>query len=191
MIPLEFDRPLQTPRLRIRLMTDADIDAITAHESRADVCEYLLYEPRTRDEVAEKIADWAIRTRLRRDGDFLQLAVALNDGRVIGELYFSLVSVEYETAEIGWVLSPDHQGHGYAAEAATALLDLGFGRMRLHRIKAELAPENTASVSLCLRLGMREEAHFVEDMFVKGHWEDTGVYALLRREWDGRASPAG
>jgi RimJ/RimL family protein N-acetyltransferase len=58
--------------------------------------------------------------------------------------------------------------------------------MGAHRILASLTPENTASVRLCLRLGMREEAHFVEDMFIKDRWEDTGVYAILDREWSAR-----
>jgi RimJ/RimL family protein N-acetyltransferase len=39
-------------------------------------------------------------------------------------------------------------------------------------------------VALCKRLGMREEAHFVEDLWFKGAWGDTGIYAILDREWD-------
>jgi len=30
---------------------------------------------------------------------------------------------------------------------------------------------------------MREEAHFVEDLWFKGEWADTGIYAVLDREW--------
>ena len=50
-------------------------------------------------------------------------------------------------------------------------------------MKAELDPRNTASIALCKRLGMREEAYFVEEMMFKGEWGDTGVYAILEREW--------
>ena len=80
------------------------------------------------------------------------------------------------------------------------LLAVGFERMGAHRIFASLTPENTASVRLCLRLGMREEAHFVEDMFIKGRWEDTGIYGMLDRSlagararghWDGTAEIIG
>jgi len=53
---------------------------------------------------------------------------------------------------------------------------------------AELAPQNTASVNLCKRLGMREEAHFVQNMRIRGRWEDTGIYAMLRSEWDAESS---
>ncbi len=182
---LRFDGPLQTNRLQLRLMTAADVDAIHSYQSLDRVCEYLLYAPRDRAMVAEKVREASTRTRLEHDGDYLQLAVErLADRVVVGELYFSLTSVEHQGAEIGWVFHPDYHGNGYAQEAASALLQLAFERWRLHRVIAELTPENTASVRLCRRLGMRQEAHFVQDMLIKGKWEDTGIYALLRSDWD-------
>ncbi|SFN41640.1 GNAT family N-acetyltransferase [Mycetocola miduiensis] len=181
---LQFREPIDTERLALRLQTDADIDAVYSWQSRADVCRYLLYEPRDRKTVAARLAEDSRRTRLEANGDYLQLAVERRaDGRVIGQMYFTVDNAEYSTLEIGWVFHPDVAGQGYAAEAARALLALGFETMGAHRILASLTPENTASVRLCLRLGMREEAHFVEDMFIKGRWEDTGVYAILDREW--------
>jgi RimJ/RimL family protein N-acetyltransferase len=184
---LEFHDPIETERLILRLETDADVDAVYSWQSRADVCEYLLYEPRDRETVASRIAEDSQRTRLEANGDYLQLAVERrDDGRVIGQMYFTVDNAEYSTLEIGWVFHPDVAGLGFAAEAARALLALGFETMGAHRILASLTPENTASVRLCLRLGMREEAHFVEDMFIKDRWEDTGVYAILDREWSAR-----
>ena len=184
MRPFEFREPIDTDRLLLRLETDADIDAIHSWQSREDVCRYLLYEPRDRDTVAMKVAEDAARTRLEHDHDYLQLAVErTEDGRLIGQMYMAVDKAEYSTLEIGWVFHPDVTGNGYASEAARALLAVGFETMGAHRIFASLTPENTASVRLCLRLGMREEAHFVEDMFLKGRWEDTGVYGILDREW--------
>ena len=63
------------------------------------------------------------------------------------------------------------------------MLGIAFDTMGLHRVIAELDPRNTPSVALCLRLGMRHEAHFVEEMMFKGQWADTGVYAILARQW--------
>jgi RimJ/RimL family protein N-acetyltransferase len=97
-----------------------------------------------------------------------------------------LKRIQDGVAEIGWALHRDYQGKGYAFEAASAVLELAFATLGLHRVAAELDPRNDASVALCLRLGMRHEAHFVEDMMFKGDWADTGVYAILAREWLGR-----
>jgi aminoglycoside 6'-N-acetyltransferase len=72
-------------------------------------------------------------------------------------------------------------------EAASAVLDLAFGPLGLHRVMADLDPRNQTSAALCRRLGMREEAHFVEDLWVKDAWADTGIFAILAREWAARA----
>jgi RimJ/RimL family protein N-acetyltransferase len=67
------------------------------------------------------------------------------------------------------------------------VLELAFTAIGLHRVMAQLSPLNTASIALCKRLGMREEAHFVEDLWFRGAWGDTGIYAILDREWAARS----
>ena len=129
----------------------------------------------------------AAATRLAEPEDFVQPAIRDASGQLIGTMYFKLASVEDKTGEIGWLLDPRFQGQGYAREAAALLLDLAFGELGLHRVYAELDPRNAASVALCLRLGMRHEAHFREHMWFKGDWADTGIYAILEHEWRGRA----
>jgi RimJ/RimL family protein N-acetyltransferase len=169
----------------LRAMTDDDVDAVHAYQSRADVCRYLPFEPRTRDEVAEKVAKYSTALALNGDGDFWQLAIerAAEPGRVIGDLYFTIKSAANATGEIGWTVHPDFAGHGYMTEAAGALLGIAFGTLGLHRVFAQLDPRNDASIALCRRLGMRAEAYFVEDLWFKGDWGDTAVYAILDREW--------
>jgi RimJ/RimL family protein N-acetyltransferase len=181
-IPFTFTEPLATERLVLRLHTPADVDEVFAYQSDPDVARYQLYEPRTREEVAEKSARWTEARVLEKNDDYLQLAMVL-DGRVIGSIYFVLKRVEDSMAEIGWALHRDFQGKGYAYEAAAATLDFAFRTLQLHRVTAELDPRNTPSIALCERLGMRSEAYFVEDLMFKGDWADTGVYGILDREW--------
>lgn len=187
-LPYVFTRPIHTERLTLRLLTADDLDDVFAYQSREDVCRYLLFEPRTRDEVAERIARFGQSTTLAADHDYLQLALELpatedSPARVIGDSYFSLSEIENSRGVIGWTLHPDFAGQGYAAEAARAVLALAFDTIGLHRVFAELDPRNESSIALCLRLGMREEAFFVKDLWFKGEWADTGMYAILREEW--------
>jgi RimJ/RimL family protein N-acetyltransferase len=184
-LPYEFAAPLRTERLVLRTMTAGDVDDIHAYQSRADVCRYLMFEPRTREQVAQKVAKYSTALALRGDGDFWQLAIerVSDRGRVIGDVYFTITSAANATGEIGWTLHPDHAGRGYMTEAASAVLEIAFDELRLHRVRAELDPRNAASVALCKRLGMRAEAHFVEDLWFKGAWGDTAIYAILDREW--------
>ena len=190
-LPYELAGPLRTARLVLRTMTDADVDDIHAYQSRADVCRYLPFEPRTRDEVAAKVARYATARSLGGEGEYWQLAIeqAGDRGRVIGDVYFTIKSVANATGEIGWTLNPSFWGHGYMTEAATAVLQVAFAELGLHRVIADLDTRNEASAGLCERLGMREEARFVEDLWFKGAWGDTTIYAILDREWAAR--PAG
>jgi RimJ/RimL family protein N-acetyltransferase len=183
MIPLGF-RPVRTERLLLRGLEAGDVDAVHRYQGDAEVTRYLPYGPRDQATVAAKLADWGSRRRVAEEGDYLQLAVErVDDGLLLGDVYFGLRSVEHELGVVGWVFAPESRGHGYATEAGGALLGLAFDQMDLHRVMAELDPRNTASAAVCARLGMREEAHFVEDYRSKGEWSDTSNYAVLAREW--------
>jgi RimJ/RimL family protein N-acetyltransferase len=187
-VPFTFTKSISTERLTLRLLNPADVDDIFSYQSREDVCRYLLFEPRTHAEVEERVAKHAASTTLEKDGDYLQLALELPAtedarARVIGDSYFTISNLENSRGEIGWTLHPDFARRGYAAEAARAVLDLAFRQIRLHRVYAELDPRNDASIALCKRLGMREEAFFVKDLWFKGEWADTGIHAILREEW--------
>ncbi len=175
--------------MRLDLLRPDDFDALHEIQSDPEVCRYLLYEARTREQVAAALERDASHTRLEKPGDYLQPAIrgrGENEGAFIGTMYFELKSVDDRTAEIGWLVAPRFQGLGYAREAAVMLLDLAFGELGLHRVIAELDPRNAASVRVCERLGMRKEAHHIEHMWLKDEWTDTGSYAILEREWRAR-----
>src|SRR5215217_825665 len=88
------------------------------------------------------------------------------------------------TYEIGWVFDRANHGHGYATEAATALLQYGFEALRLHRIIATCQPENVASYRVMEKLGMRREAHFRRCIRRPNNaWWDEYFYTLLEEEW--------
>ncbi len=183
----EFSEPIRTDRLELRPLDADDVPAVHSWMSNPEVVRYQLYEPRSLEVVTEKVAEYGQARTLAEKGDYIQPAI-VHDGEVIGAMYFTITSTDDQTGEIGWVLRPEWWGKGFAREAAASILDLAFGPLGLHRVKAELDPRNEASVALCLRLGMRREAHFVEDMWFKGEWADTGVYAILAREWRGLPS---
>jgi len=93
------------------------------------------------------------------------------------------VSERDRTAEIGFILDPRHQGKGFATEAARGLLDWVFTTAGFHRVIGRTEARNAASARVLEKLGMRLEAHFVENEWVKGEWQSELVYAVLDREW--------
>ena len=97
-------------------------------------------------------------------------------------------SREHSSGEIGYVFHPDVGGHGYASEACSGVLALAFDQLGLHRVTARLDSRNEASARVAVRLGMRQEAHFVRNELFKGEWSDELVFAMLADEWP--TSPA-
>jgi RimJ/RimL family protein N-acetyltransferase len=183
-VELRPDYPVCTARLRLRPVTAGDADALLAYRSLAEVCRYVPFEPMDAGQIAQRIAGrWSQSTL--DDGNqsvFMGIALAESD-RVIGDLTLMLGPEEHRGAELGWVLHPAHSGHGYATEAAHALLHLAFDELGLHRVTARIDARNEASLRLADRLGMRREAHLIANEWFKGGWSDEFNVALLDDEW--------
>lgn len=174
--------PVLTKRLALRPFLPEDTDAMFRYRSREDVCRYLPFPPQTREQITARFADSP--TELIDEGQHLSLAVLERDtGGLVGDVVLMWHSREHRGGEIGYVLHPDYSGNGYATEAGAALLRLGFDELGLQRIVGRLDARNTASARVLERLGMRREAHFVRNEFIKGEWTDELVYAVLASEW--------
>ncbi|MBB4964821.1 GNAT family N-acetyltransferase [Saccharothrix violaceirubra] len=180
------DYPVRTARLVLRPFTAADEAALHSWESRPDVVRYLYGEARTPDESKVNLARKMSVPWPEKEGQDLCLVIE-RDGVAVGEAVLKYLSEEHRQGEIGYIVHPDHHGHGYATEAAAAMLELGFGLLKLHRIVASCDARNDASWGVMERLGMRREAHFKHSELFKGEWGEEFVYAILEDEW--RTSP--
>ena len=178
--------PIETERLRLRFFVPEDAAAVHAIESREDVTRWLYWPPRSEDEVRAVLARKIARAR---DAPETGVAFAVElkaGGALVGYADVSLGEPEHRGGEIGFVFHPDHQGRGYATEAAEALLALAFDVYGLHRVEARAEARNVASVRVLEKLGMRLEGRLVENEWVKGEWQSEAVYGLLAREWRAR-----
>lgn len=163
-----------------------DVDAIHAYASREDVCRYIPWTPRTRGEVAAWLARRAS-TTIPGPGSGASLAITLRDGgELVGDVMVIWTSEEHRTGEIGYVVNPAYAGHGYATEAARAVLAMAFDRLGLRRVVARVDARNPASAAVLRHLGMRQEAVLVENEWFKGTWSTEIDFAMLEHEWRGR-----
>jgi|SRR5262245_14059327 len=186
---LRPDFPIETARLQLRPFIEADFEDFYAYDSRPEVARYLYWEPRDPAESRKAFERHLRRTALEDEGDGLVLAVVWREvEKVVGHVSLGWVSSEHQGGEIGFIVNPAYQGHGLAIEAAEAMFGLGFDGMQLHRIMGRCDGRNLASAGLMERLGMRREAHLVENEYVKGEWTDELIYAILDREWHARPS---
>ena len=163
-----------------------DLDAVHDLQSRPDVTRYLLFDVRDREEARSSLEERVAAGRPDHDGGRLLLALAVvlpPAGTVIGDVVLFRLSREHRQGEIGYIFHPDHAGRGYATEAARAMLELGFECYGLHRIIGRIDARNAPSARVLERLGMRREAHYVQNEMLKGEWSDEVVYAMLEDEW--------
>ena len=171
--------PILTERLLLRPFEHTDLAGLHDISSRPDVTRYVPWEPRDEQTVREVLAR---RTDGSQDG--LSLAVVLrSDGTLVGDISVFPLAPEHGTIEIGFIFHPDHHGIGLAGEACEAVLAVIFGQLGVRRVVARCDARNTASSRLLERLGMRLEAHLVENEFFKGELADELDYAILAREW--------
>ncbi|MEU4290542.1 GNAT family protein [Kribbella sp. NPDC026596] len=186
---MSFSLPIETDRLTLRRYLDSDYDDLLELQSSVDVTRFLLYDPKTPEQVRESLAGRLADVPMDTDGQALTVAAIQREtGRHVGEVTLFMRSVEHRTGEIGFVFHPEFHGRGFAAEASVELLRLGFEQLGMHRIIGRLDGRNTGSANLLKRLGLRQEAHFVKNEFLKGEWTDELVFAMLADEWKLRQS---
>jgi RimJ/RimL family protein N-acetyltransferase len=183
-VQLRPSYPIATRRLLLRPLDGADAEALLAYRSLPEVCRWVPFEPMTLDVINTRLAgDWA-RQGVDDEGQSLTLGVLRRDtGALIGDVVLFWHSRVHRGGEIGYVFHPDAAGHGYAVEAAHALLHLSFDDLHLRRITARIDAANQASARVVGRLGMRQEAHLVQNEWFKGDWSDELDFAILRSEW--------
>lgn len=176
--------PIETERLLLRSFEPGDLDALAAMHGDPELVRWIPWGPRSRDEAAQVLGRKIDCTTMDEVGDGLGIApVVKSTGELIGDFTLQYVSAEHSLAELGYLVSGSHQGRGYAREAATAILRLAFEDLGLHRVIARLESRNFASAALAERLGMRREAHFVDNEWIKDEWQSEVVFAILDREW--------
>ena len=184
MLGVKLASPIETERLLLRPYRPQDYAALFAMQSRPDVARYLYWEPRTAEEVRGSLEKKIWATEIAGEGDVLALAAVLREtGQVVGDFVLWLASAEHQQGEIGYIIHPDHKGNGYATEGARALLRVAFRDLGVHRVVGKIDSRNAASARVLEHLGMRREAHLVENEFVKGEWQSEVVYAILATEW--------
>ena len=176
--------PIETPRLRLRFTTPDDLEPLLALQSREDVTRWLYWGPRDERQVRDSLALKLAATRIDADGDAFTLVIEPKDsGTYAGDVVLWATSHEHRGGELGFLLHPDHHGRGYATEAAGPLLELGFTCFGMRRIVGSTEARNLASARVLEKLGMRREAHFVENELVRGEWQSEFVYALREADW--------
>jgi ribosomal-protein-alanine N-acetyltransferase len=169
---------LRTPR-----PSDAD-EAIALR--RRSLARLRPWEPRPAPGTTAWGADWFARLLdSRRSERHSKLLICrCEDGAIVGGASLSeIIRGPLNSAFAGWWIGDPFEGRGYMTEALGLLVAHGFLGLRLHRIEANIRPENERSRRLAERVGFRLEGRSPRYLQIAGRWADHDRYAMLVEEW--------
>ncbi|WP_367038387.1 GNAT family N-acetyltransferase [Streptomyces sp. Je 1-332] len=173
---------LNTARLRLRPFTDADADHLFALHSNTHVMRYWDSAPWNERAHADRFI--ARCGTMADEGTGARVAIdRASDGAFVGWCALTDWDPDFRSASLGYCLADTTWGHGYATEAAHALLQWAFDTLDLNRVQAETDTRNVASARVLEKTGFLREGTLREECIVNGEVSDTWVFGLIRREW--------
>ncbi|MEZ4452313.1 MAG: GNAT family protein [Nannocystaceae bacterium] len=138
--------------------------------------------PPTTDEAYAAYLD-----RCARADTVGMVIVRRSDDAVMGAINLSQVFLgPFQSAYAGYYIGAAYAGCGHMRAALGLALDHAFGPVGLHRVEANIQPENHASIALVRRLGFTREGYSRRYLFVDGAWRDHERFAMLAEDWAAR-----
>jgi|SRR5579859_548984 len=149
---------LQTERLLLREVGDADFDGLREIASDPEVLRYRSRSEVTPEATREFLNNAKAQAAEQPRQQYALVVILKDSRRLIGELGLTISSSQYDEAYMWYSVNRSYWGKGYATEAAAALLHYGFEQAGLRRIFAECHPDNLASARVLEKIGLLREA---------------------------------
>lgn len=168
---------LETERLLLRQLAATDAQDYFLFMSDEENIRYYDPAPMTQLEQAEQ----SIERHRRRfaEQEALRWGITLKgENRVIGNGGYAW-DAENHLAVLSYILSKPYWNQGIMTEALTAMIQFGFEHLHVHRMEAQVASPNLASVRLLEKLGFQEEGRLHDRQYVNHQFVDESIFALI------------
>lgn len=171
--------PVATERLWLREFVAADLPAYRALVLDPRVAKHLPHAPADEAAADRQFArNFSLQQRQRRQS--WELA-ALHEGGLVGA--GDLTLTEPGMMNLGYAIARRHWGHGYATEFARALARIAFVDLAAPRLYATISVDNTRSMAVAEKLGLRWEATMRGRVKSRGRSWDMHLYVIEREDW--------
>lgn len=128
--------------------------------------------------------------RVRRDDHAGFFVCRREDDAIVGVINLNaIVRGLFHSAYLGYYALAPHAGKGYMTEGLRLVMRQAFTKMKLHRLEANVQPDNVASIALVKRCGFRLEGYSPRYLKIAGRWRDHERWAITVEDW--RASQTG
>ena len=131
---------------------------------------------------ARRFAEWLARTRRPDFRSFL--VCQRTDGAIVGCVNLSQIFYGgFRSAYLGYWVGAPYARQGYMREGMRLVLRAAFAGLRLHRLEANIQPENQASIALVRGSGFRKEGFSPRYLKIGGRWRDHERWAITVEDW--------
>lgn len=179
-----------TPRLVIRPFSVQDADEAFGFMGDPEVARFTNWPPYSLSETRAELELLSVQLPAQ-PGKWNEYAIVVRSTQqVIGCVTCHLEDTISYQCEIGYFLNRSFQSQGYASKAVRGLISYTISSLRAHRVFAVADERNIGSIKLMERIGMQKEAHFRNNIFLKGEWNNEVIYAVLAFEWQANLSTA-
>lgn len=168
---------IQTERLLLRQIVEADIDHIFKGLSHPDIIKCYGVNYQTREATKEQMNFFA---DLERNDTGIWWAVCSSgDGTFYGAGGLNSLSKEHKKAEIGFWLLTDFWGQGIMKEAMPLICNYGFDQLGLHRIEGFVESANLNCKNAMAKLDFRHEGTMTDCEIKNGEFISLDIYAKI------------
>ena len=187
--PWEVDpgAPPEGARVTLRVLERSDREAFLAlaRESR-ELHRPWTYPPERTDQFDDLYA------RSRRDDFACLVACLTEEERAIAGVFTisQIVRGAFQSAYLGYYAHQRYAGRGLMREAMEQVLDHAFGPLALHRLEANIQPDNEPSIALARGAGFRLEGFSPRYLLIGGQWRDHERYAITADERAAQKRPS-
>ena len=178
------ERNIETPRLLLRPLREADLEAYFAICSDPEVMRTWGTKPHASLEDTRQLLaflDESYRLGLSARWGVEEKAT----GRLVGDVGFWRFVKERFRAEVGAKLARDCWSRGYMTEALVAVVGFGLEAMGLHSVEANVDPGNPGAIRLVEKAGFEREGLLREHSYdwETGRFVDTALFSAVRTRW--------
>lgn len=152
---------LETKRLFLRRQIIEDLDALWALYCNPKITKYIPDAPRSREEAKEEL-EWHMHGHPKHPELGLWATIHKASDKFIGRCGLLPWTIEGQyDVEVAYTIAEAYWGQGLGTEAAQAILQYGFEKLKLSRLICIIDPDNIASQAVAKKIGMsyEKEAH--------------------------------
>lgn len=131
---------------------------------------------------SQQFADYLERCRRADSASFL--ICRTEDGAIAGAINLSQIfRSRFQNAYLGYYIGAPYAGRAYMTEALRLMLRYAFDELKLHRLEANIQPQNHASIALVKRAGFSREGFSRRYLKICGRWRDHERWAIIAEDW--------